>query len=366
MGLAQLAFAFVPNYGGALVARGILGVGDALTFVSVLRFAAEHVSPRRYPMIVAMTGALGALGNIAATVPLTLALHSLGWSPTFAGAATLSLVVAALVFVLAPRDGAAQLRRRRSRQDIAAGLRRVGAGVATVWRVPGTKLGFWIHFTNTCLMATLTVLWGQPYLIEQQGFAQESASAVLTAMVVLQVMTTLTIGTVIGRRPGVRTPLGIGVGLATVASWLVLLTVVGSGAPDWLVIGVFLLSALGGPASTVGFALARDYNDVGYVGTATGIINVAGWAACVVACLIIGITLDVTGTDPVDYRHAFLLAMAIPLLGSVQSVRWWRRTRHASLAALARGESVPVHVNPTRWDLPRVDADITPPTDRTL
>mgnify|MGYP001397166464 CR=1 FL=1 len=76
MGLAQLAFAFVPNYGGALVARGILGVGDALTFVSVLRFAAEHVSPRRYPMIVAMTGALGALGNIAATVPLTLALLS--------------------------------------------------------------------------------------------------------------------------------------------------------------------------------------------------------------------------------------------------------------------------------------------------
>lgn len=352
MGVAQLAFAVVPTYPMALFARGLLGVGDALTFVSVLRFAAEHVAPKRYPMIVAITGTLGSVGNIAATVPLTIALHRLGWTPTFAGTATLSLLVAALVWFFAPRDGSGLGRTKRSRQEIAAGLRRVGGGVASAWAVPGTKLGFWIHFSNTCTMAFLTVLWGQPYLIEQQGFSQESASAVLTAMVIVQVATTLLVGLIIGPRPGIRTPLGIGVGVLTVTAWVILLTVVGAGAPDAVVVGVFILSALGGPASTVGFAIARDYNQVSQAGTATGIINVAGWTACVLACITIGVTLSALGTDPADYRMGFLLAMAIPLLGCVQSLRWWRRTRHSNLQAQARGERIPVQIRAGRWDIP--------------
>lgn len=352
MGVAQLAFAVVPTYPMALVARGLLGIGDALTFVSVLRFAAEHVAPKRYPMVVAITGTLGSVGNIAATVPLTIALHHLGWTPTFATASILSLLVAVLVWFLAPRDGSGLGRGRRSRQDLAASLRRVGGGVASAWAVPGTKLGFWIHFANTCTMAFLTVLWGQPYLIEQQGFSQESASAVLTAMVVVQVATTLVIGLIIGPRPGVRTPLGISVGVLTVTAWVLLLTVVGANAPDALVVGVFILSALGGPASTVGFAIARDYNPMSQAGTATGIINVAGWAACVLACITIGVTLSALGTDPADYRRGFLLAMAIPLLGCIQALRWWRRTRRSNLLALARGESTPVQTRAGRWDLP--------------
>lgn len=352
MGLAQLAFAVVPNYPMALFARGLLGVGDALTFVSVLRFAAEHVSPRRYPMIVAITGTLGSIGNIVATVPLTIALHRLGWTPTFTTAAILSLLVAALVWFGAPRDGSGLGRTRRSRQELGAALRRVGGGVATAWAVPGTRLGFWIHFSNTCTMAFLTVLWGQPYLIEQQGFSQESAASVLTAMVVVQVVVSLVIGSVIGPRPGVRTPLGIGVAVATVAAWVILLTVVGAGAPDWLVIGVFILSALGGPASSVGFAIARDYNEVSLAGRATGIVNVAGWTACVFASITIGITLSALGTNPADYRRGFLLAMAIPLVGIVQALRWWRRTRHQNLLALARGEQVPVQIRARRFDLP--------------
>lgn len=364
MGLAQLAFAVVPNYAGALVARGILGVGDALTFVSVLRFAAEHVTPRRYPLVVAITATLGSTGNIAATVPLTLALHNLGWTPTFTAASVVSLLIAAMVWILAPPDNTDAVRIRRSRQELGAGLRRIGGNVATAWAAPGTKLGFWMHFSNTCVMACLTVLWGQPYLIEQQGLSRSSAASVLTAMVVVQVGTTLLMGSLIASRPGLRTPLGLSIASLTVGAWVALLVVVGAGAPDWLVIGVFILSALGGPASAIGFAIARDYNPVSVVGTATGIVNVAGWAACVAACLTIGATLDRIGTAPGDYRTGFLLAMIIPTLGVVQGIRWWRRTRHASLQALARGEEIPVLVRRNRWDLP--PSDPTPATDRTL
>ena len=63
MGVAQILFALVPSFPMALLARGLLGCGDALTFVSVLRFASVHFPPRRFPIVVAATGMLGALAT---------------------------------------------------------------------------------------------------------------------------------------------------------------------------------------------------------------------------------------------------------------------------------------------------------------
>ena len=48
MGLGQLLFAFATSYPLGLLARAVLGVGDAMTFVSVLRLVAAHFPARRY------------------------------------------------------------------------------------------------------------------------------------------------------------------------------------------------------------------------------------------------------------------------------------------------------------------------------
>jgi MFS family permease len=40
MAVGQLLFAIAPSYPTALLARGLLGCGDALTFISTLRYAA--------------------------------------------------------------------------------------------------------------------------------------------------------------------------------------------------------------------------------------------------------------------------------------------------------------------------------------
>lgn len=54
MAPAQLAFAFVQSYPAALLARAILGCGDAMTFVSVVRFAAQDFAPRRFGTVMAV------------------------------------------------------------------------------------------------------------------------------------------------------------------------------------------------------------------------------------------------------------------------------------------------------------------------
>ena len=63
MGVGQLLFAFATSYPLGLLARAVLGVGDAMTFVSVLRLVAAHFSARRYATVASFTSAIGALGN---------------------------------------------------------------------------------------------------------------------------------------------------------------------------------------------------------------------------------------------------------------------------------------------------------------
>ena len=103
MGTAQILFSLVTAYVPALLARGLLGCGDAMTYISVLRLVAGWFPARRYAVMTSFTGLAGSLGNIIATVPLTGLLHSLGWRPTFAIAGGISIAYGALLLRPATR-----------------------------------------------------------------------------------------------------------------------------------------------------------------------------------------------------------------------------------------------------------------------
>ena len=110
--------------------------------------------------------------------------------------------------------------------------------------------------------------------------------------------------------------------------------------------------SLGGPASSVSFALARDYNPLPRIGTATGVVNVGGFTAVTISALAVGVVLDLAGSFPVQqaYRLALLTVLAMLLLGFWRTLVWWRRARAAVFAAQSRGEPVPVQIRPRRWD----------------
>ncbi|HUY51059.1 MAG TPA: MFS transporter [Streptosporangiaceae bacterium] len=349
MALAQLVFAVTPSYPAALLARAILGCGDALTFVSVLRFAAQDFAPRRFPLAVAVTSMLGLGGNIVATIPLTLLLRSAGWTPTFAGVGVVSLATGVAAWSLLPAAGPAAGPRRRLR-ELRAPLAQVGRQVRAAWATPGTRLGFWVHFSCMSLTTMFAVLWGLPYLVAQ-GFSQSAASAVLLVGVLAAIVVSPPVGMIFGRFPAARVPFAISVCLVTVAGWSTLLGGFGGHPPHALIVAVVALSAVGGPASTIGFSLARDYNSHRVVGTASGVVNVGGFSATILASLLVGGVLDLIGrTDVPAYRFAFGCAVAVQVLGTASAVRWWLRVRGHVLRAQSRGEPVPVPLVRRQFD----------------
>ncbi len=348
MAVAQVSFALTRSYPEALLARGVLGCGDALTFVSVVRVAAQDFPRHRFPLAVSVTSMLGMAGNLAATIPLTQLLHSAGWTLSFAGTGLITLATGLAVWALLPAAGPAAAP-RRSVPPQAAPAEPTLHRVRAAWRTPGTRLGFWVHFSCMSLATMFGVLWGLPYLV-RQGFTEAGASAVLLICVLAAIVTCPAIGAVFGRYPAARVPFALSVCLLTLAGWAVLLGGFGGRPPHPLIIAVVAVAAVGGPASTIGFSLARDYNPPAMVGTATGLVNVGGFTSTILASLLVGAVLELTGPGSAGYRLAFCAAVAVQLAGTSAAVRWWLRVRGLLLGAQSRGEPVPVPVVQRQFD----------------
>jgi MFS family permease len=229
----------------------------------------------------------------------------------------------------------------------------VGRRIRTAWGLPGTRLGFWVHFASMSAATAFSVLWGGPYLEQGAGFTGAQAGAVLMIGVAASTVASPIVGAVIGRRPAVRVPLVLAVCVATIAGWLVTVTAFGDIPPKPWTVLLFVLMTLGGPASMVAFALARDYNRAHTLGTASGVVNVGGFVAAIIVALGMGWVLELTGgTTPHHLRLAVLVAVLVQLVGASRVAVWYRRVRaHVHDRQLA-GEPVPVTVVPHRWDAP--------------
>ena len=189
-----------------------------MTFVSVLRFAAARFSPRRYPLLVALTSTFGTVGNLVATLPLEQLLTHVGWAPTFAMAGALSLVSAVLVWRLLD-DPTVPAYRMRHVRDLHAGARSVTRRLGVALSSPGTRLGFWVHFSAMCTATTLSVLWGHPYLVDGVGFSSADASVLLLVAVFVAGVGGLVVGWFLGRHARLRVGMVVIVCLLTVAAW---------------------------------------------------------------------------------------------------------------------------------------------------
>ncbi|MFW0794521.1 MFS transporter [Gordonia sp. CPCC 205515] len=321
---AQLSFAFADNYVWALSSRFFVGVGDAMTFVCVLRLVTIWFPTRRIPLMTQLTGVLGQLGAVAAAVPMTWALSTLGWTHAYLLTAALGaiLLVAALVMVRDSVDA-------RSVSGPMLGLAGIRQSVAASWEHPGTRLGFWMHFSTQFSATVLGLLWGYPFFVQGQGLSSGSAGVLLTIMVLSIMAFGPAFAWLITRWPWHRSTLVLLVIASIATMWAVVLAWPGD-APYWVLVVLVVVCGMGGPASMVGFDVGRTSNPMFRVSTATGIINQGGFFASLITVAMIGIILDWRTPDGVDgyTSDAFTWAMSAQfLLWAVGATQIWRYRR---------------------------------------
>jgi hypothetical protein len=193
-------------------------------------------------------------------------------------------------------------------------------------------------------------LWGLPYLVAI-GFSKSASGYVLLMTVLVGAAVSLIIGTVLVRRPSLRVPIAVANALATLSAWIPLLVAGGDHPNPALVVVLVAVMSLGGPVSLIAFLLARAYNGTATAGTATGVINGAGFVSTIVCSGVIGAVLEIVGNSgPGAFRVAYLAALAVPALGLSRMLIWWHRLRADILTRSEAGEPVPLPVVRRPWD----------------
>ncbi|MGP3773053.1 MFS transporter [Streptomyces sp. SDT5-1] len=336
--VGQLGFAFSSSYGMALVSRALLGCGDAMTFISVLRLGTRWFPARRGPLVAQLAGLVGMAGNLVSTLVLARLLHGIGWEAAFAGSALAGVVVLVLMLLFlkdhpegfepAPvpttHKGAAYVRRQ----------------IAVTWREPGTRLGLWVHFSTQFPAMVFLLLWGLPFLVEAQGLSRGTAGELLTLVVLSNMVIGLVYGQIVARHHAARLPLALGTVATTAVMWAMPVVWPGQ-APMWLLVLMCVVLGACGPASMIGFDFARPANPPERQGTASGIVNMGGFIASMTTLLAVGVLLDATGEN---YRVAFSAVFVLEALGVSQILRLRRRAARAERERLVASRVASVHV----------------------
>ncbi|WP_430647375.1 MFS transporter [Agromyces sp. GXS1127] len=177
------------------------------------------------------------------------------------------------------------------------------------------------------------LLWGFPFLTVGEGLTPAMASLLFTVYVVFGILVGPAIGALSIRHPTNRSRLLVlpVIGIQ-VAAWLAVILWPGP-SPLWLLFVLAFAMSTGGPGSMIGFDHARTFNPSHRLSTATGITNVGGFLAALLAILLIGIAMDAQGAGTPDtytleaFRMAFLTQVPLWLLGSLFIVIERRRTR---------------------------------------
>ncbi|MER6999832.1 MFS transporter [Streptomyces sp. NPDC000410] len=333
----QLGFALSPSYGMALASRVLLGCGDAMTFISVLRLGSRWFPARQGPLIAQIAGLCGMAGNLVSTIVISRMLHGMGWTATFAGSAAAGAVVFVLL-ALFLKDHPEGYEPAPPAHSGPAFVRKL---IAESWREPGTRLGMWVHFTTQFPAMVFLLLWGLPFLVEAQGLSRGTAGELLTLVVVSNMVVGLVYGQIIARHHAARMPLALGTIAATAAVWGATIAYPGAAAPMWLLITLCTVLGACGPASMIGFDYARPANPPERQGTASGIVNMGGFTASMTTLLAVGVLLDATGDN---YRIAFSCVYVLEALGVVQILRLRARTARRERERLVASRVEAVHV----------------------
>ena len=318
----QTLLALAPTLAFAVLARVLVGAGDAVMFVAVLGLLPRWFSPPRVPVVTQLTGILGQIGQILSAVPFLALLHASGWTTAFGAAAAVSVLAAAVTLAVV-RNGP----RGTWSPSPPLSAREIGGQMLEVWRRPGTRLGFFGHMGTQVSMMVFSVLWGVPYLVSAQGFSSAQAGGLVSLFVVCAIVIGPVIGVLTSRHPMRRSWLVLGIVAANVTVWTAVLSFSGP-APRWLVVVLVMVLAAGGPGSVVGFDIARTANPSPNLGVAQSIVNLGGFLATLLVLATMGAVLDALGGFTFEaFRIAWLVQYPVWLVATVAVLLTRREAR---------------------------------------
>ena len=326
MGLGQLLVSFAPNLQVAVLGRMLVGLGDACTFISMIRMVNNWLSGKAASRAQQWMATLGQLGQVASAIPFVWFLQRAGWSAAFGSLAAVGLLSASIVWLFALDSPNQHSLKQVSLAEVFASLRKNV-------RESSTKMAFWTHFSTQSSGTMFALLWGVPFVTSGEGYSRTVASALL----ILFVLTNASLGPVLGalaaRSEKIRSRIIIFSPLFGMLAWVVVLAWP-TQVPVWMLVGLVLIIGVGGPASMLAFDYTRIYVKKSQLGVTNGYVNIGGFLASLLMMAAVGVLLDaINGGGGVSrlyslqhFREALPIQFLITIFGMLMYLNQRKKT----------------------------------------
>ncbi|MFB6169606.1 MAG: MFS transporter [Haloarculaceae archaeon] len=320
MNVGVVWFALADSFVAGLLARGLLGLGGSVLYISTLRFCANWFRAEEFATMTGLTVAASGLGGVLAATPLALAVGVFGWRASLFALGVGGMVLAATVFALVrdtPRkaglrdiDGAPDVGGPASLATVRENTVRI-LKEAETWALGGVLF---------CVLgASFTVLgvWAIPYLVQVYDVGVTRAANYLLVANVGLMVGAPTVGW-LSDRLGRRTELVAASAAAFMLAYGLLALPIE--LPLWVVGVALFCSTFMTGGVPLSFTVVKERHPTEASATATGTINAMGYFGVAVFPPVMGAVLDAFWTGetvegariytPQGYQWAFAIAAA--------------------------------------------------------
>lgn len=323
MGSGQVLLGLTGNYWVAIAARVLIGAGDASAFLSAMRILPFWFPLRLTPLFTQLTSSLGQLGQFLSAVPFLMLLNVQGWTVAFVsvGAAAVLVAIFGGIAIADPPEqspagpGSAEQASARGGQEPT-----FWAKLSYVLRHPACWEAFFIHYSAMLWQIVFTLLWGAPLMKLGMGLSDAQVGLVLTINTATNVIAGPIIGVISQRAGRNRDRVVVLAATAIATAWFFFLL---PGTPPGLgaLIAVNIVMAFLTGTSSYGFDGVRETLSRNIVATGTGLGNMGGFLAGMVAAQTVGLLLDYSSHGQTytwgDFRFAWISVFVIWGLGMV-------------------------------------------------
>ncbi|WP_026162160.1 MFS transporter [Corynebacterium ulceribovis] len=345
MAVGQVTLALTASYPIAIVARVLIGAGDATAFLSVMRMIPAWFPLKLTPVFAQLTAGIGTVGQLVSALPFLILLHASNWTTAFLSIGAIG-VLTALLGWLALQDTPEEPRRRKAQSATTTMPKPTALPLGTSLQLavahPATWTGFFAHFIGLQHMCIFVLLWGMPLMTLGQGLTPNQASSVLVLNAIGMIVFSPVVGMLSARFGLNRWMLVITATLLLAGSFIGFF--LQASPRSFTAVAVLsVILAMFTPFANVGFDTVREHIDRQVLATGTGVANMGGFVSSMVASQAFGVLLDHSahgaGYAWADFRFAWIGVASVWAFGVVGYVvsrlrlhRYLRRQQPTELA----------------------------------
>ncbi|MBS4196196.1 MFS transporter [Lederbergia citri] len=323
-GVGTLVYSLAPNEFVLLLARLMVGIGDATIWVNLVLILSQWFKVKEFIGLLGIAGMAGSLGVLMATVPFSAWINLTGWrSAFFTIGIILCLCACLLYYVLAkkPKQIIKDYRVINNSFNVGEPKReKTSKLLRKIFTDRQAWATFFCHFGLVGTYIGFVGSWAVPYGIHVYGMSRSSASQ-LVMIGLIGALIGSPLATWIASRLGTIKRPYVMVHFIIFLCWLALF-LVGGKPPFAILIILFIIIGFGNGASSLTFAVVRQSFDIKVVGVVSGFANTGGFLSAVLLPSIFGKILDHFHTSPstVGYHYGFIIPVVFSLIGLVGGV----------------------------------------------